>query len=695
MESITSLEQLWSHILAVDGDDPRHSESHAARIANNYYGKELHIVLKYLREKLFSHNWSSTGSLDRGVHSMSIALRNIIRYSRSTCSSRAFIYSHHCKELLVTLLDFGAEGAPSDYGDRLLHPIYHQLCAFRKMHGPSTLNRGNEQEFSWELGDNCTAVVPIRDVLLLYNELSPSHKREVQEQVERALLFDIDIYLLDFERFVSAQLLEAPLDCNTIEFLYHLSVFEEKILYVLQQTLPAESNFDPVQTLARACNATVCLSLQLRPEQYRKDLEIIVHKLLKEEMLLCNKIVSFMDHTILAFMLNKHYGDLVEIMSNIVCSGISTIDNMESIFKSLFIVDVLTSHTGAYHAKLLSAIHNRLLDAINSEDCYLKEQIGLYAAAFINFYHIARKTDTLKKILPHSPLFACELFDKQVLLDLFSRMTALRLELTLVDENADKLSYIMAELELFDLLTSISTQEFSQMYTYVLIVSTGCKEAYQIETKSKMIYNVRVTSEWRNSMPKMAEMIAGLIQPITLKKVDIGLSSARLPKNVRTAICGARFAIVDMGLEGGLRAIREDCIQKISQRLQNTINIDKTTDCLNQRIHSNCFYIPVAPKDINFTLNATHLSEKKDENIEHRVATGMQCKESVRLYIMAYMSRTVKVSGAISIESLVNTCYEHCQTNAVTKNDILSAIQHLIECDILECTGEATVRWSA
>lgn len=707
-----NLEQLWSYMLISTDQDLCSPTVCADLPINSLYGEELQIILRYLREKLSSYNYSSLKSVGQGecCHSRITILQRIIKYSRTICSSRVFIHSHHCKEILLDLLDFGTEGALYNQDDNndisnhnILGPIYYHIHKFRKLNWPAVLNGETEQRVDFSLEDNCIAVVLIREITILHSELLPVHKKEVHKKVEKALLFDGERYLSDVTKFVSTQL-EAPISCNIMELWYKLSTFEEKILSALHNILPVESKLDSAHVLAQACNTIVCLSMQIHPKKYWEDVESIVYRLLRQELSLCSKIVSFMDHTIITLMLNQHYRDLAETMVDIVCRSIGTVTDIQTIFESLFLVDALTGHTGAHHAKMLNLIHNRLNRTINSENHSIKEQIGSYAASFINFYHINREIHMLKKLMPHSLLFSCNLFEEQLLLDLFSRMTALRLESTLINPDINKASYIMAELELFEIMTAISKPSFIQLYAYVLIISTGAKDVHQIEAKSKLLYNLSVTSglsecpAWKNSIFNLTETIAALVQPITSNTIEIGLANTGLPKPVREAICTAKFAIVSIESDNKLKLIREDCLYKISTRLQDKVKTTNyATDCSDKWINDACFYVPVHPEDMNFSLDLTTLSEAKATDNEHSPVTGMNNKETKKLYIMADISWTVKTSRTISVEDLTNICYEHCRGRDapdVTRDEITNIIQHLIECNMLEWAGKDTVQWS-
>lgn len=693
MESPHDLRKIWDCILTIKDDDTCHSEACANLVVMKFYGERLQMVLKYLRDRFFSCAWSTLDSFnqDESGHTRITVLKSIIRYSRTICSSRSFIYSHYCKELLIDLLSFEAKDTLFHYNDGdLLTPIYNQICIFRKLHCPSTLRGTNLQQPNLYFEGIHIPAIPIKEISLLYSELSPNHKTEVQGMVEGVLLFDTERYLSDFTQFISIQL-KTSLPCHIAEFLHRLSTFEEGILSVLHQILPLESKFNPAQTLARVCNATICLSIKINPKRHWEDMNIIIGKLLKEELSVCSTIVSFMDHTILALMINKQLEEFVDIMSSIVCKEITVANDIQTLFRSLFVVDILTSHTGVYYTKLLNIIHTKLNNVTSSENCSIKEQIGLYAATFINFYHITRETEVLMKIMPHKSLFLCKLFEEQILLDLFSRMTALRMELTFVSQNLNKASYIMAELELFVVLASISTTCFIQLYAYVLTISTGCREAHQLETKSKILYNLIITSGWKSSILKIAEMIATLVQPITSSNIEIGFSCTHLPETIKTAICGARFVTINIRTDGRLRMVREDCLHKLLKR-------NCVTDYLDQLISENYFYIPISPEDMKLPLKLTDSLDDKvisDNNNDSSKPIMKTChKETKKLEIMAHISRTVKTSERISIEDLINIYHERYKAiDAITQDEILDAVQHLIESDILEWTGEKMLQW--
>ncbi|KAE8303182.1 hypothetical protein GL50803_00137751 [Giardia duodenalis] len=688
MESPRDLRRLWDCILAMGDNDVYYSEACTGLIVTSFYGEKLQMVLKYLRDKFFSYTWSTLESFsqDDSAHTRITALKGIIKYSRTVCSSMSFIHSHYCKELLVDLLTPEAKDASFSYNSKdLLSPIYNRLCTLRELYCPSALRGASVQRPNLYIEGIRVATTPIKEVLLLYSELSPNHKEEVQEMVEGALLFDADRYLLDFTEFVSVQL-NAPLGCHAVELFHRLSIFEEEMLSALHQILPVESKFDPAQTLARVCNAAICLGVKMHPERHWEGIRIIVDKLVKEEIPVCSTMVSFMDHTILAFIMNKRHREFVDIMTNIVCRGLTAANDVQCLFRSLFRVDTLTNHTGVHYAKLLDTIHNRLNSVISNGSCSIKEQIGLYAAAFINFHHVRGEMEALTKIMPHKPLFFCKLFEERILLDLFSRMTALRLGLTFMDQHLDKLSYILAELELFTVLASIFTPCLTQLYAYVLTISTGCREARQIEAKSKALYAFVTTSGWKSSMPKIAGLIATLVQPVTSSNVEIGFSNIRLPETVKTALCEARFAAINVGADDRLRVVREDCLRKLTRNSCDT-------DCLNQLVSAGYFYVSISPEDMNFPLKLTDSLSNRTRS-DNNTNSNSGNKEPKKLEIMARLSRMVKTSGRISVEDLVNACHEHYKaTSTITKSEISDIVQRLTESDVLEWTGEKMLQW--
>lgn len=693
-----TLEQLWNYILISKDENFYFPISYTNLPENCLYGNDLQIALQYLREKFSSYNWSNMDSIDqinqaKSYYSRVRTLLHIIYCSKRMCLSKTFIYSHHCKEILLDLLDFRAEESLSNYGDKdVLSSLHYYVYTFRQLNYSKMVKGDDIQNVTLKLEDDCMSIASIKEIIILYNELSPPNKKDVRDKVEKALLFNNNKYLSEFEKCAITQL-EMPLSYSTMELWYRLSAFEEKILCVLHAILPMESKFEPVYILAQICKTVICLIMQMHPKKYWEDVETIVCKLFRKEIPLCSKTRSFIDYTILALLLNRQHADFVDTINNIVWRSMCTLTDIQSICEALFMVDILMGHTGTHHATLLNLIHNRLNRIINSKDCSIQKQIGVYGASCINFYHIHRNTDMLRKIILHKVLFSCKSFEKQMILDLFSRMTALRLKSTFTDQGINKVSYAMAELDLFAMMTTAFEPDFIQLYAYVLIASTGSKNTHEIETKSRLLYNLSMTSglsacsAMNNSMSKMAETIVALIQPPTSNTIEVGLSSTALPRSVRTAICGAKFAIVNIGSNNKPQLIREDCLYKIRT---STYILNYT----NKGVHDTCFYLPIHPKDMNFSLNLVTFSETEITNGRQKLITEINHLETRKLYTRAYISWIVKTSGVIPLDSLINTCYEQYKDKGVTKSEISSSIQHLVECNILNWANQDAIQWN-